>query len=189
MLKPIAVLLTLAAIVGVALLVGLGRPAAAPNTGKNPAKQAAHDSPRDTRSPPIPGVSPSVLPAAPRMRAREALRADEEAANARGMELVQARLRAFEAAPEDSDWAPGAASSLRTDLSELSDELGFTIDSLRCKTKVCVARIAWDSVSAAVRDNQRIAEASYSVSCAVTVLGNIDGPNKVSMSVMFSECQ
>ncbi|WP_437793900.1 hypothetical protein [Sorangium sp. So ce693] len=192
-----------AAILGAAFVLGLGRAGYA-SAERTPAAQVSRrDAPgsRSHTSPPQGGnpyetaAAPPSPPASPERTsptspARTAPALDDEEASALAEARFEAKLRAFEAAPEDRGWAPHAAGALRSELSTLSEREGFKVESLACKSKTCVANVHWDSAADAIRNNQRIAEARYSINCNIQVMGKLDpGEDKGSpMSVVFSDC-
>ncbi len=192
-----------AAILGAALMLGLGRAGHASVERKPSAQGSRRDAPgaRAHTSPPQGGApyttaaaplasAPGPERTSPRSLARTAPALDEEEASALAEARFEAKLRAFEAAPEDHDWAPRAAVPLKSELGTLSEKVGFEVESLTCKSKMCVANVRWESAENAIRNNQRIAEALYSVNCNIDVMGKLGaGEDKGStMSVVFSNC-
>jgi hypothetical protein len=195
-----------AAILGAALMLGLGRARAAsaeqktaaqgPRRGSSGSRE--HTSPprggdlhkTAAASPSSPASAPGPERTSPRSLARTASALDDEEATALAEARFEAKLRAFEGAPEDHDWAPRATVALKSELGTLSEKVGFEVESLACKSKMCVANVRWDSAANAMRNNQRIAEAWYSVNCAVEVMGGLGGGEDKgsSMSVIFSKC-
>ncbi|WP_437741401.1 hypothetical protein WMF39_38050 [Sorangium sp. So ce1504] len=202
----VSLLALAAAILGATLMLGLSRAGYA-SAERTPAAQGsrrdapgsrAHTlppqggNPYKTAAAPLspPASAPGPERASPRSPARTAPALDDEEAGALANAQFEAKLRAFEAAPEEHDWAPRAAGALRSELGTLSEREGFKVESLACKSKTCVANVQWDSAEDAIRNNQRIAEAKYSVNCNIQVMGKLgSGENKGSpMSIVFSDC-
>ncbi|WP_437568515.1 hypothetical protein [Sorangium sp. So ce542] len=194
-----------AAILGAALMLGIGRTGSASVERKpsaprrDPSESRVHASPQRNNDPSkelaAPPAPPTSMPVpdrtSPRTLARTARGPEEEAAAARVAERFEAKIRAFDAAPDDHEWAPRASVALNSDLDALSKKIGFSVESLSCKSKICVGSVRWDSVADAIRYNQRVAEASYSINCQIDVMGKLgtDDGNDSLMSVIFSNCQ
>jgi hypothetical protein len=141
--------------------------------------------PRPVLSAPLPTTTP------PEPDNAKALDEDEDEAHARADAAFKRMLWDFERAPEDSDWAPSAASALRENLGTLSSALGYDVESLECKYKRCVARVRWESIETALREHNRIPQMRYARNCAVEIRGNTEDATSsgILTHVVFSNCK
>jgi hypothetical protein len=116
---------------------------------------------------------------------------DEKEDFSRAEEKFLTAIREFESMPPDADWAPQASASLTSELSALSEGLGFEVADVQCKSRQCVTQLDWPDARAAAARVAEVVHARYSINCMtdVVVRASHDGAGRVRTPVVFSGCK
>jgi hypothetical protein len=86
----------------------------------------------------------------------------------RSMQRWERVLAAFEADPVDPAWAEPTARDFRNDLMELSQAVGFRLDSTDCRTTQCAGTTTWPNHAQAVAGFGQLLHHRYKQSCGTT---------------------
>jgi hypothetical protein len=90
---------------------------------------------------------------------------DPAAAEAENREYFRVREQEFVTEQIDPTWGPRAQKTLGDELSTVSEQGSFTVQSVECKTSLCRARLKWNNFSDAGANWRNVLHRNFSENC------------------------